>query len=305
MQSLQNFITETMNDPLLEVTYFSVGSSLKYYDYSIINPLNNQQYPIFLNKFQGKKLIVLVDPLLENKLAVEQLFEDLNDPLVRNNNIEYIKRNNLCVLQNDHITVIALREYFNYEEEDEEHKLNNCEYFHHSYLDTIIELTLNNSKKLIVQDFTGRSIVTHYCDLLHKYDRQSVLNNILYDVSNNYDGQCYFEFSMEQALIINNCFLQPLFMQVRDLHNDQNYVYKQKKLRIEMILLLTSSNVYNNKTNQNKLKYLSNLYNTNDMHEILLAFINDVAMNEDLEKEIVSNIMNRSKMISLLNSLIY
>jgi len=305
MQSLQNFITETMNDPLLEVTYFSVGSSLKSYDYSIINPLNNQQYPIFLNKFQGKKLIVLVDPLLENKLAVEQLFEDLNDPLVRNNNIEYIKRNNLCVLQNDHITVIALREYFNYEEEDEEHKLNNCEYFHHSYLDTIIELTLNNSKKLIVQDFTGRSIVTHYCDLLHKYDRQSVLNNILYDVSNNYDGQCYFEFSMEQALIINNCFLQPLFMQVRDLHNDQNYVYKQKKLRIEMILLLTSSNVYNNKTNQNKLKYLSNLYNTNDMHEILLAFINDVAMNEDLEKEIVSNIMNRSKMISLLNSLIY
>lgn len=305
MQSLQNFITETMNDPLLEVTYFSVGSSLKYYDYSIINPLNNQQYPIFLNKFQGKKLIVLVDPLLENKLAVEQLFEDLNDPLVRNNNIEYIKRNNLCVLQNDHITVIALREYFNYEEEDEEHKLNNCEYFHHSYLDTIIELTLNNSKKLIVQDFTGRSIVTHYCDLLHKYDRQSVLNNILYDVSNNYDGQCYFEFSMEQALIINNCFLQPLFMQVRDLHNDQNYVYKQKKLRIEMILLLTSSNVYNNKTNQNKLKYLSNLYNTNDMNEILLAFINDVAMNEDLEKEIVSNIMNRSKMISLLNSLIY
>lgn len=305
MQSLQNFITETMDDPLLEVTYFSVGSSLKYYDYSIINPLNNQQYPIFLNKFQGKKLIVLVDPLLENKLAVEQLFEDLNHPLVRNNNIEYIKRNNLCVLQNDHITVIVLREYFNYEEEDEEHKLNNCEYFHHSYLDTIIELTLNNSKKLIVQDFTGRSIVTHYCDLLHKYDRQSVLNNILYDVSNNYDGQCYFEFSMEQALIINNCFLQPLFMQVRDLHNDQNYVYKQKKLRIEMILLLTSSNVYNNKTNQNKLKYLSNLYNTNDMNEILLAFINDVAMNEDLEKEIVSNIMNRSKMISLLNSLIY
>jgi hypothetical protein len=258
-----------------------------------------------LNKFQGKKLIVLVDPLLENKLAVEQLFEDLNYPLVRNNNIEYIKRNNLCVLQNDHVTVIVLREYFNYEEEDEEHKLNNCEYFHHSYLDTIIELTLNNSKKLIVQDFTGRGIVTHYCDLLHKYDRQSVLNNILYDVSNNYDGQCYFEFSMEQALIINNCFLQPLFMQVRDLHNDQNYVYKQKKLRIEMILLLTSSNVYNNKTNQNKLKYLSNLYNTNDMNEILLAFINDVAMNEDLEKEIVSNIMNRSKMISLLNSLIY
>jgi hypothetical protein len=304
MQSLQNFITETMNDPLLEVTYFSVGSSLKSYDYSIINPLNNQQYPIFLNKFQGKKLIVLVDPLLENKLAIEQLFEDLNDPLVRNNNIEYIKRNNLLVLQNDRITVIALREYFNYEE-DEEHKLNNCEYFHHSYLDTIIELTLNNSKKLIVQDFTGRSIVTHYCDLLHKYERQNVLNNILYDVSNNYDGQCYFEFSMEQALIINNCFLQPLFMQVRDLHNDQNHVYKQKKLRIEMILLLTSSSVYNNKVNQNKLKYLSNLYNTNDMNQILLAFINDVAMNEDLEKEIVSNIMNRSKMISLLNSLIY
>ena len=44
--------------------------------------MNNQQFPCFLNKTKGNKVVILIDPILEMPLKTEQLFQEMGDPLI-------------------------------------------------------------------------------------------------------------------------------------------------------------------------------------------------------------------------------
>ena len=47
-----------------------------------LTSMNNQQFPCFLNKTKGNKVVILIDPILEMPLKTEQLFQEMGDPLI-------------------------------------------------------------------------------------------------------------------------------------------------------------------------------------------------------------------------------
>ena len=225
--------------------YFAIGCAMPQYRFSDesnsnymfdITERNNQQYPCFMNKYKGKKMIILVDPHLEfttntnntsdeRELVIQQYFKRIGQSLETIVNSKTIR-----VLENAEIIVIATMDSFNYEET--EHMTNKeINYFRENFttFNNMIELCIETRKKLIVQDYTGRDLTRVYLQFLDMYGNQ-ILNNIIFDVTQN-NGGCFIELKPTHATIDKNGrFVQEKYLKLVDCVNSEmfNDVYKKR-----------------------------------------------------------------------------
>jgi hypothetical protein len=199
---------------LHDLIFMSIGCSMDCEDYNEITEENNQQYPCFLNNFNGSKLIILIDPMLEQKLKIEKYFIQIGKPLVCiNTTFEGVR-----IFKNKTVTIYALNEAINYiyylwinkEKAPDTLKIYN-----------IVNLCLNNLKntKFILQDFSGGITTTFYSELLKEFDRDDVLNHINLDVTQN-DGGCRFKITRDLVkLNEHGNFIQEKFIELSKIKN--------------------------------------------------------------------------------------
>lgn len=211
----KELIYETVASVNNTIIYISIGCSMEHYPELTFE--NNQQYPNFLNKFEGNKVLLLFDPNLETPLKMESLF-NMNNTLSTNNNYNTQK----CrILNNSEVTVFAFNELFYYEtnqhmsNELQQDTLENI-----ILIKNIISICLNkiNKTKIIVQDFTGRDLTTFYLDLFKDFNSNDLLNNVLFDVTQN-NGGCIIDMNHDYAICdIHNNFIQEKYLTLKNLY---------------------------------------------------------------------------------------
>jgi hypothetical protein len=101
------FIFNTIKTSDFDIIYMAIGCSMEYYNEVTTN--NNQQYPIFLDNF-NKKVILLIDPLLETPLKIETFLQNKNQTL----NQITSNYDNLRYYYSDNITILGINELFIY-----------------------------------------------------------------------------------------------------------------------------------------------------------------------------------------------
>lgn len=156
-----NFIKETVFKILTynadnfksEIIYIGVGSA---------NNLE-QEYPPFLNKYK-KKLIILIDPELEDKLLLESKF-NLNK-ITNNNEIKF------RIFENINLKIIAINQEFDF----------NCN-IEKTFLSELISYTIDANTKMIVNDYTGRNIQNSYLEMFDIFSKEKLLSNVIFDIT--------------------------------------------------------------------------------------------------------------------------
>lgn len=202
------------------IIYMAIGCAMgRYHE---ITENNNQQYPCFLNKFDSKKVIILIDPELETPLKCEPIFNE--ELTVINNNT------NIRLLTNSENTIFAINDMFYYElnpymtEDIKTKTLSNIQILH-----LIINTCLESNKKLIFQDFTGLDTINFYLDLFNYYDKDQLLNNIMFDFTQENSG-CTVDINYDCVKLNNKgYFIQEKFMTLKDLY------YTESKLLNKII----------------------------------------------------------------------
>lgn len=232
--------------PNISLIYFGIGSAMTPDAYSQgIEDCKNQQYPPFLKKYRGRKLIVLFDTNLEEHLAIEKYLEKYNYKYEKNS------VDGITVLQNDEIIVYAIRESFEfytnyYGTPDEIKESATKASWYISNLINLISICLEKKPKtkIIVQDFTGRDITYSYINLFNIFDKTDLLNNVMFDVT-QIDGGCYITMNEQQASIDSNeNFIQEKYMELKNIKNSPLFKTILSN-RIQYLIYPISSNYVN------------------------------------------------------------
>jgi hypothetical protein len=234
--------------------YFAVGCGMPQYRFSDevksnymfdITEKNNQQYPCFMHKFVGKKMIILIDneleftkkndssdnnnTMIERELVIQQFFTRIEQPL------EIILNNQtLRILSNKDTIVIASKSNFYYEETQFMNK-NDIDMFRENFttFNNMIEICIHDKKKLIVQDYSGRDLTNVYLRFLDIYGSK-ILNNIMFDVTQN-NGGCFIELKPSYASMDRNGnFIQEKYSKLVNCLNSEMYddIYKSRLSQI-------------------------------------------------------------------------
>ena len=310
---ISNIIQELNNG----IIYMAIGSAMGHYEPETITPFNNQQYPCFLNNLECKKLIILIDPNLEDDLKIAHLGD-----------IEFIcSEDNTRYYKNDLLTVIAINKSFNY--------LSNSFFLEtfddndYTFLLNIISQALENNVKLIFQDFSGRDPTYFYCDLFDIFDKEKLVKYINFDITQK-DSGCYVEFDNDMLrLDSNKCFIQPKYMNLVDIKNFKNFItiYKSRIdiLNYELIWSYNKSlNEFKEEfVNIEKIKFLFQVYNQpfildkkvslNDkltsIRELVILMVQDIIISKDCDKSmieyLITNIKNKSTFVNTMTVLKY
>ncbi len=214
--------------PNTNLVYIAIGSAMGHYQENELQ--NNQQYPCFLEKFADNKLIILIDPMLESPLKIEEFFARQNDPLIMTKSIvendKYVWR----IFQNRTTCVVAINSCFyyeirNYYNPQEEKEINSTVDTNVSNLINLISICLSkvNKTKIIFQDYSGPDTFNFYSSLLSCFDRDELLNNVLFDVTENESG-CFIEMSPELATIDSDGnFVQERFKKLVQIRSSPKY----------------------------------------------------------------------------------
>lgn len=256
IQHIWDKISNTVANSTTKLVYFGIGSSMV--SYKEITSSNNQQYPCFLDKFEGNKTVVLFDTRLETPLKIEEHFEktgdclDMVDSTLSVNGEFYFRE-----FQNKSgsVKVFAINDYFNFE--------------HTNYLDKVenknhndnVDITISNMfnligiclgkhirTKFLLQDYTGRSTMNFYSSLLRSFDRDEMLSNIIFDVTQR-DPGCSFDIKPEYPTLDEyNDLVQENYMQLMKIRKYSlfDHIIKQ---RIDQLVYPVTLN-YINLTNE-------------------------------------------------------
>jgi len=230
--TIWNEIYNTITDSSINLVCMFIGCSMEYYNE--LTEENNQQYPCFLNKFNGRKLIILIDPYLELNLKIEQYFIQKGNPLFLINKVYVEDKPIIRVFKNNQVIVYALNESINYikapwfpdQEDPDIYKIN-----------TIINICVNKSDKtkLILQDFSGNDTTYFYGELLKTFNRNDILNNINMDVTQD-EGGCFIKLNSDMVkLDRDGNFIQEKFINLSEIKNSENF-NKIFKFRIDILL---------------------------------------------------------------------
>lgn len=290
MSDYWNYVFKYINQ--VNHIYFAVGCAMPQYQFSDdaksdyrfnITEKNNQQYPCFMNKFVGKKMIVLIDTDLEftcknnnvdtdRELVIEQYFARINQPLQR-----IVHNEILRVLGNNEVIVFAHKSKFYYEEDPYMPK-HNVEKFREVFAKFIhlIEHCIEYNKKIIVQDYTGRDLTHIYLRFLDTYGN-TILNNIIFDVTQEYGG-CYIELKPSHVnMDKNGNFIQEKYSKLVDFVNSERYkdIYKS---RLSIVNYPLSWSIF-------KLNEDENYSEINFENYILLFTIYDCIYDDKYKKE--------------------
>jgi len=211
-----NRIFDNLSLPTTSMIYIGVGTSMGYY--ADVNEENNQQYPCFLNGFDGQHLVVLIDPCMESDLKLFDYFDNQSDPLKLVNQVNWTNSDNAEIVSQfwtdgfkntfPGATVPFVREFTNsrgtffvindcfYPEPnphmDQAHIVKASESF--SILCQIVTIALGRVKpcKIIYQDYTGTDTTNCYASLFEIFGRENILPNVCFDVTQQ-DGGCFFQ----------------------------------------------------------------------------------------------------------------
>ena len=270
--SIWNEIYDNINNLEFKLVCLFVGCSMDYYNE--LTEENNQQYPCFLNNFNCKKIIILIDPCLETNLKIEEYFIKKGEPLECINKIIINEENKLRVLQNNNVMIYAINESFNYINYDWMNKVgSDTEIFY-----TILNICLRNKTKLILQDYSGNDTSYFYADLLTKYDRQYLLNNINLDIT-QFEGGCRFIMSNDMIKVDESGnFIQDKFLKLSNIKESKLF---NKIFKFRLDILLYPILFYHNKLKEDPTFQFDKLY-TNKIK--LLFVIYDIEYNETVKE---------------------
>lgn len=142
-----------------------------------------QQYPPPVASWPGKKVCLLIDPIMETHPAIcTQLGVDCSDHTITVNDT----------------TFIFVRDYFHWTNA--------------AYVMSLIDHTLSRNAHMIVQDYTGEYFRRHYP--IEIYDRDILLRHVLFDMTYR-DVGCCVDFSQVRIFRdMNGDFVQPAYMQL-------------------------------------------------------------------------------------------
>jgi hypothetical protein len=189
------------------LVYLGIGSAMNHkINHSRIEDNANQQFPPFLNKFKGKKLVILFDPLLEEHLAVEKYLTHHNSKYEKDV-VEQVR-----ILRNDELVVFAINDNFDFGSFGAPNKFD----WDVSNLIHLISICLdkNPKTKIILQDFTGRDTTTLYASMFNIFGRTELLNHVMFDVTQK-DGGCFIEMNEQQAPIdCDGHFIQEKYIEL-------------------------------------------------------------------------------------------
>lgn len=302
-----------MIEPDTNIIYFAVGCAMDHYRTDYVNIYNNQQYPCFLQNIDCKKMIIMIDPNMEDDLKIDGL------ELIFNIDEKY------RLYKKEDLTVYVVNNTFDYLE----HNFNSDDY---SMLLSIVSFAIDNKIKMIFQDYTGRDPTYLYCNLFDIFDKQDLLNYINFDITQK-ETSCYVEFDNDMlALNENGYFVQPKFMNITEIiKSNNNYVTKQinfiTKQRID-ILNYEIIQSYNKSSNENrlelineyKIKYLFTIYDLDFkkiedktillrdkltlLRDLIIIMVNDIVNSKECEKSVIeyliNNIKNKSEFVNTM-----
>jgi hypothetical protein len=308
--SYWQLINENIFESQYDVVYIGIGCGLG--GHKEINNDNNQQSPCFLNKFNNK-LLLLFDPHLEKPLKSETTFED---------KLYTIYDQEYRILKNSNTTIFAINEAIYYDLD----RVNDTE---KSKAETnipaiynIISLCLSNKIKLVLQDYTGLNTQKFYISLFGLFDRNELLDNILFDVTEG-DCGCYIELRKDQIRMVDNKIIQEKYMRLVDMENTAKhlkpridniryplawcYVQYSQNPNFEMIgydILIFLCIVYNIQITENK----NRIYILGKLYEVLKASLDDIVMAKKRTQEyshylLTEAIYNRTQFNNLLSDL--
>ena len=294
------------------IIYFAVGCAMDHYNTDDINSYNNQQYPCFLQNIDCKKMIIMIDPCMEDDLKIDNL------ELVFNIDEKY------RLYKKQDLTVYVVNNTFNYLE----HNFNSEDY---SILLSVISFAIDNKIKLIFQDYTGRDPTYLYCNLFDIFNKKDLLNYVNFDITQK-ETSCYVTFD-DNMLILDNkgYFVQPKYMFLTDIVkiNQQKFIINQQKFIINQQKFITNQRIdilnyeilqsYNKSNNENKLeiinenkiKYLFAIYNLDFkkiedkkislrdklvlLRELIIIMVNDIINSKDCDKSVIEYLINNIK----------
>lgn len=282
-------IFDYLSLPTTTTLYIGVGSSMGHY--AEVTEQNNQQYPCFLNNFEGSHLVVLIDPCLESDLKLFRYFEQQGDPLTLVNQTNWNKTTSIesSGLLTNNIkktfpgsVVPRVREFDNskgkffaindcfYPEVnchmDDKHKIKASESV--SILLQLVTLALSkvNPCKIIYQDYTGADTTNAYGNLFDIFGRDTILSNVCFDVS-QHDGGCFIELRPDMVqLDESGNFIQEKYESLTKFSSSPNYL-KSLKSRIDVLAYPTVWNYIKLRESAsfeqvfvNRVKILATLY---------------------------------------------
>jgi hypothetical protein len=152
----------------------------------------HQQYPTWFRSIEADKVIILIDPLLEDNLKLDlylskQIYKDI------------IKLSDNLYSATDHfdnnITIITSKCYFDIDDNDE--LPDNLIKLGSNHFKEIITHVLNTESKLFIQSFTGYSYYKYQKSFSEFFpkdlsnNKDSFYDNIIFDCKYDYDGDCY------------------------------------------------------------------------------------------------------------------
>jgi hypothetical protein len=290
-QYIWDKITNTADSPLTKLVYLGIGSSMECY--SEITTTNNQQYPCFLDKFEDNKVIVLFDTRLETPLKIEDYFERKKDQLDMIDSI--VSENGTFIFrefQNNSgsVKVYAVNENFNFEYRRFGHLDENDMKVYNENVDITTSNLFNligtclgkhTKTKLILQDYSGRPTVSFYVSLLKSFDKDEMLSNVIFDVTQR-DPGCFFVITPEYpTLDASGNFVQENYIQLKQIRKYPlyNHVLKQ---RIDQLVYPLSSNYV--KLSQDPAFELAGMDKISNLCTIYSVEFNDTIQNNGSPK---------------------
>ena len=310
--------------PSTTTVYIGIGSAMGHYNE--ITEENNQQYPCFLNKFSGNKVIILIDPHLEHDLKIQTYFNSIENPLpiiniIKNNNGQPVFRH----FQNYNTTVFAINDWFYLESTEwmTPEKITQTNE-NTAVLLNIINVCLEKQPKtkLIVQDYVGRDNTKFYLELFNIWNKQDILNNILFDVSQQNEG-CFIKLSFKLANIDSDKnFIQEKYVQLANIKDSPLFITNIISRIDQLIFPLSKSYIDMiqkpdiEPVEYTEIKYLSHIYNIpypDNGHTLLKPYyeqlikimIDDIVDSRDADPTIKNylfeNIFNRDLFVSTLS----
>ena len=106
------------------------------------------------------------------------------------------------------LIILAIREHINYEDDFD-------------ILDFIVNFVLENRIKMIMQDFSGADITYYYLKLIKKYGKKRMLQNVVFDITQTFDGNCFPDVETHVPTDSNGNFIQSKYNEI----NSENIKY--------------------------------------------------------------------------------
>jgi hypothetical protein len=283
----------------------------------IITPTNNQQLPLPLHQFTGKKIFILIDPDMEKDPKVARM---LGLP-------ELVIAPTFSIFGNENATVISIKEYITYN--DPSHELYNE---HLQFIFNLISVCLQNNVRMVLQDFTGYNTDILYSKVLNFFDdipKQILLARVYFDMTQG-DGDCMPEFSQNMLTCDEDMnFIQEKYMHLTN-HNIINSSYYAKVLKCRLDLLineiswkyvkLSESPDFNFRFSK-KINYLFQVYNNENfdddnesleyilpkVKQLITYMIQDIVLAQGCDNTVSSHLVNilhdRNQFISTMSIL--